>query len=67
MPLDFSSDLAPSFRDLSPTGLVLLSRPLVRSASKLRRLRRGEASALPDVPVAVKTARLFAGVRGQVL
>ena len=59
MPLDFSSDLAPSFRDLSHTGLLLLSRPLVRSAAKLRRLRRGVA--LPEVPL--KSARTFAGVR----
>ncbi len=59
MPLDFSSDLAPSFRDLSHTGLLLLSRPLVRSAAKLRRLRRGVT--LPEVPL--KSARTFAGVR----
>lgn len=63
MPLDFSSDPSPSFRDLTHTGLVLLSKPLVRSAAKLRRLRRGVALPLPEVPVAVKTARLFAEVR----
>ncbi len=59
MPIDFSSDLAPNFRDLTPNGLVFLSKPLVRSASKLRRLRRGIA--LPELPV--KSARTFAGVR----
>lgn len=60
MPIDFSSDLSPSFRDLSHAGLVLLQKPLVRSAAKLRRLRRG-AAALPELPL--KTARAFAGVR----
>jgi len=59
MPLDFSSDLSPNFRDLSHTGLLLLQKPLVRSASKLRRLRRG--ATLPELPL--KTARAFAGVR----
>jgi hypothetical protein len=59
MPIDFSSDLAPGFRDLSHTGLLLLRRPLVRSASKLRRLRRGVT--LPELPL--KSARTFAGVR----
>lgn len=59
MPIDFSSDLCPNFRDLPQTGLVLLQRPVVRSAAKLRRLRRGVT--LPELPV--KTARLFAGVR----
>jgi hypothetical protein len=59
MPIDFSSDLSPSFRDLTHDGLVLLRRPLVRSAAKLRRLRRGVT--LPELPV--RTARLFAGVR----
>jgi hypothetical protein len=59
MPIDFSSDLAPNFRDLTQTGLVLCAKPLVRSASKLRRLRRGIA--LPELPV--KSARTFAGVR----
>jgi hypothetical protein len=59
MPLDFSSDLSPSFREISHTGLLLLKTPLVRSAAKLRRLRRGVA--LPELPL--KTARTFAGVR----
>lgn len=59
MPIDFSSDLSPGFRDLSHTGLLLLKRPLVRSAAKLRRLRRGVT--LPELPL--KSARTFAGVR----
>lgn len=59
MPIDFSSELTPSFRDLSQTGLVLLKQPLVRSAAKLRRLRQGMS--LPELPL--KTARTFAGVR----
>lgn len=59
MPVDFSSDLSPSFREISHAGLLLLRKPLVRSAAKLRRLRRG--ATLPEVPL--KTARTFAGVR----
>lgn len=59
MPIDFSSELSPGFRDLSHTGLLLLKRPLVRSAAKLRRLRRGVT--LPELPL--KSARTFAGVR----
>lgn len=59
MPVDFSSDLSPSFRDLSHTGLVLQQKPLVRSASKLRRLRRGGSQ--PEL--LLKSARTFAGIR----
>lgn len=59
MPVDFSSDLCPNFRDLPHTGLLLLQRPVVRSAAKLRRMRRGVT--LPELPL--KTARLFVGVR----
>lgn len=59
MPIDFSSELSPSFRDLTHTGLVLLRKPLVRSAAKLKRLQQG--AALPELPL--KTARTFAGVR----
>lgn len=59
MPIDFSSELTPSFREISHAGLLLLHKPLVRSAAKLRRLRRGVT--LPEVPL--KTARTFAGVR----
>ncbi len=59
MPVDFSSDLSPSFREISHAGLLLLSKPLVRSSAKLRRLRRGVT--LPELPL--KTARTFAGVR----
>ncbi len=58
MPIDFSSDLAPSFREFSHAGLVLCSQPMVRSLGRLRRLRRGLA-ALPETPAPVKTARLF--------
>lgn len=59
MPVDFSSDLAPSFREISHAGLLLFKQPLVRSTAKLRRLRRGVT--LPELPL--KTARTFAGVR----
>jgi hypothetical protein len=58
MPIDFSSDLAPSFRDLSQAGLLVFGHPLVRSVRRLRRLRRG-LSTLPETPAPVKTARLF--------
>jgi hypothetical protein len=49
MPVDFSSDISPSFRDLTHSGLVLLKKPLVRSAGKLRRLRLGIAQ--PELPL----------------
>lgn len=43
MPIDFSFETTPHFRDLTHTGLVLLRRPIVRSLAKLRRLRQGHA------------------------
>lgn len=55
MPVDFSSDLCPSFRDLTHSGLVLLKRPVVRSAGKLQRLQRGVP--VPELPL--KSARAF--------
>lgn len=60
MPIDYNYEHTPSFRDVTRTSLVLLKQPLVRSMSKLRRLRRGQA--VPEGPV-VRSAKLFAGVR----
>jgi hypothetical protein len=60
MPIDYNYEFTPNFRDVTRTSLVLLKQPLVRSLSKLRRLRRGQA--VPEGP-AVRSARSFAGVR----
>ena len=60
MPIDFSFESTPNFRDLTQTGLVLLKQPVVRSLAKLRRLRRGQAALEPQVLRATKT---FAGAR----
>lgn len=57
MPIDYSFETTPSFRDLTQTGIVLMSRPLVRTLRELKRLRRGQL-ALP-VPVVVKTSKHF--------
>ncbi len=60
MPIDYNHEITPSFRDITRTSLVLLKQPLVRSITKLRRLRSGEA--VPEGPV-VRNAKNFAGVR----
>lgn len=60
MPIDYNHDIIPSFRDLTRTSLVLLKQPVVRSLSKLRRLRRGET--VPEGPV-LRSAKTFAGAR----
>ncbi len=57
MPIDYSFESTPNFRDLTQSGLVLLSRPLVRSLRKLRRLRRGDA--VLETPTPIKSAKLF--------
>lgn len=51
MPIDFSSETIPNFRDHLQTDLVLLQRPLVRSLRHLSRLRRGADSAESRSPV----------------
>lgn len=56
MPLDYSFEHTPSFRDLSPTGLVMLSRPLVRSLRRLRSLRRGLGGG--EVPITGRGAKI---------
>jgi hypothetical protein len=60
MPVDFSFESTPNFRDLTQTGLVLLRQPVVRSLAELRRLRKGQA-----VPVELvkRTAKIFVGAR----
>jgi hypothetical protein len=60
MPIDYSYEHTPGFRDVTRTSLVLLRQPLVRSLAKLRRLRRG--GSVPEGPL-VRTAKSFAGVR----
>ncbi|MDQ5979752.1 MAG: hypothetical protein QG602_2727 [Verrucomicrobiota bacterium] len=60
MPIDYNYENTPSFRDVTRTSLVLLQQPLVRSLSKLRRLRKGQA--VPEGPV-VRSAKTFAGAR----
>jgi hypothetical protein len=60
MPIDYNFEHTPHFRDLTRTSLILLRQPVVRSLSKLRRLRRGQP--VPEGPL-VRSAKLFAGVR----
>ena len=60
MPIDYSYEHTPSFRDVTRTSLLLLKQPVVRSLAKLRRLRQGQA--VPEGPV-VRSAKTFAGVR----
>jgi hypothetical protein len=60
MPIDYNFESTPSFRDVTRTSLILLRQPIVRSLSKLRRLRKGQA--VPEGPL-VRTDKTFAGVR----
>ena len=60
MPIDFSFDSTPNFRDLTQTGLVLLRRPVVRSLAELRRLRQGRTAADLRLP---RAAKFLAGTR----
>jgi hypothetical protein len=60
MPIDYNFESTPSFRDVTRTSLILLRQPIVRSLSKLRRLRKGQT--VPEGPL-VRTAKTFAGVR----
>ena len=57
MPIDFSSDLSPSFRDLTHTGLVLLKKPLVRSLRKIAELKKGGRQSGADVGVKIVRVR----------
>lgn len=60
MPVDFSFETTPHFRDLTHTGLLLLRQPVVRSVAKLRRLRKGQS--IPEGPL-LCTAKTFVGAR----
>jgi len=60
MPIDYNYEHTPSFRDITRTSLLLLKQPVVRSLSKLRRLRKGQQ--VPEGPL-VRSAKTFAGVR----
>ena len=61
MPIDYNYEHTPSFRDVTRTSLILLRQPVVRSLSKLRRLRKG--GAVPPEGTLLRSARIFAGVR----
>ena len=61
MPIDYNFEHTPSFRDITRSSLVLLRRPIVRSLSKLRRLRSG--GAVPPEGAPLRSAKIFAGVR----
>jgi hypothetical protein len=60
MPIDYNFEITPSFRDVTRTSLLLLRQPVVRSLTKLRRLRKGEP--VIEGPV-VRPVKTFAGVR----
>lgn len=60
MPIDYNFEHTPGFRDITRTSLILLRQPVVRSLSKLRRLRQGQS--VPEGPL-VRSAKTFAGVR----
>ena len=60
MPIDYNFEHTPSFRDITRSSLILLRQPIVRSLSKLRRLRQGQV--VPEGPL-LRSAKTFAGVR----
>ena len=61
MPIDYNFEITPSFRDVTRTSLLLLKQPVVRSLSKLRRLRSGQVI-VPEGPL-LRSAKIFAGAR----
>ena len=61
MPIDYSFEITPSFRDVTRSSLLLLRQPVVRSLSKLRRLRLGRPI-VPEGPL-VRSVKTFAGAR----
>ena len=61
MPIDYNFEITPSFRDITRTSLLLLRQPVVRSLSKLRRLRQG--GTVPSEGPVVRSAKTFAGAR----
>jgi hypothetical protein len=60
MPIDFSFESVPNFRDVTQSGLLLLRQPVVRSLAKMRRLRKGQP--VIEGPL-VRTAKTFVGAR----
>lgn len=56
MPIDYSFENTPSFRDLTATGMFLIRQPFVRSLDKLRKLRASVVD-VKLVPVVVKTTK----------
>ncbi|MEI6105798.1 MAG: hypothetical protein WCR49_02190 [Opitutae bacterium] len=61
MPIDYNFEITPNFRDVTRTSLILLRQPIVRSLTKLRRLRSGQAI-VPEGPV-LRSAKTFVGAR----
>ena len=61
MPIDYNFEITPSFRDVTRSSLLLLRQPVVRSLSKLRRLRSGRAI-VTEGPL-LRSAKTFAGAR----
>lgn len=57
MPLDYSFEITPSFRDLTHTGLLLLRKPLVRSVNRIRRLER--TPLVVQAPAVVRATSVF--------
>ena len=60
MPIDFSFETIPNFRDLTHSGLLLLRQPVVRSVATLRRLRKGQS--ILEGPL-LRTAKPVVGAR----
>ena len=58
MPIDYSSDSTPGFRDLTQAGIFLIRQPFIRSLDKLQQLR-AKVLAPQLVPLAVKTTKRF--------
>jgi hypothetical protein len=61
MPIDYNFEIGPGFRDVTRSSLLLLRQPIVRSLSKLRRLRAGRPI-VPEGPP-LRSAKTFVGAR----
>lgn len=61
MPIEYNFENTPNFRVLTRSSLVLLRQPIVRSLTKLRRLRLGLAI-VPEGPL-LRTAKYFRGAQ----
>jgi hypothetical protein len=57
MPLDYSFELTPSFRDLAPLGLGWLRPPFARPARRLGGLHR--LPVVQPVPAVVRATTIF--------